>query len=72
MADEIAGKKRRAANADEDSAYGGDEEEKVRKRRRDEDIRKVVENHNVCIFSINVYIIYLCTFSALLLPLKYV
>ncbi|TDL22310.1 hypothetical protein BD410DRAFT_898265 [Rickenella mellea] len=47
IADEVAGKKRRAANADADAVEedGQDSGEGVRKRRRDEEIRRVVEDH---------------------------
>lgn len=47
IADEVAGKKKRAANADPDADLHGNAEDNRRKRRRDEELRKVVEEHNV-------------------------
>ncbi|KAH8111464.1 hypothetical protein DFH11DRAFT_1463507, partial [Phellopilus nigrolimitatus] len=44
IADEVAGKKRRAANADEDAAANPEDDRK--KRKRDSDIRRVVDEHN--------------------------
>ena len=44
IADEVAGKKRRAANAEDASANPEDDR---KRRRRDEEIRQVVEEHNV-------------------------
>lgn len=44
IADEVAGKKRRAANAEEDPSVSRDER---KKRKNEEDIRNAVEAHNV-------------------------
>ena len=44
IADEVAGKKRRAANAEDDAV---DDRDIQRKRQRDEELRKVIDGHNV-------------------------
>ena len=48
IADEVAGKKRRAANAEEDVR---DDRDVQRKRQRDVELRKVVDDHNVRLLS---------------------
>lgn len=49
VADEVAGKKRRAANAEEDPITAADER---KKRKHEEDIRKAVDAHNVSLSSL--------------------
>lgn len=50
IADEVAGKKRRATNADDDPTDSPEEDR--RKRKRDLELRKVVEEHTVCSSSV--------------------
>ena len=46
IADEVSGKKRRAANPEPEV----EDADSRKKQRRDEEIRRVIDDHNVCIF----------------------
>lgn len=59
VADEVAGRKRRAVDVDDAVSGGGvnDQEGEVgRKRRRDEGLKRVVEEHNVRVMSLYLYL----------------
>jgi hypothetical protein len=47
IADEVSGKKRRAANADAGANADEDDAQRKLKKRKDEEIRREVEEHNV-------------------------
>ena len=49
LADEVAGKRRRAVNADPDAGDESSEAEARKRRRRDEEIRKGVDHYTVCL-----------------------